>query len=82
MSLHKARELVERTKTVPIPLHLRSSKTALSKSLGYGEGYKYPHNYPSGWTEQSYLPDEIKGESLYEPTPRGFEKTFENTWHG
>ncbi len=76
MSLHKARELVERTKTVPIPLHLRSSKTALSKSLGYGEGYKYPHNYPSGWTEQSYLPDEIKGESLYEPTPRGFEKNI------
>ena len=76
MSLHKARELVEKTKTVPIPLHLRSSKTALSKSLGYGEGYKYPHNYPSGWADQSYLPKEIMGESLYEPTQRGFEKNI------
>lgn len=76
MSLHKARELVEKTKTVPIPLHLRSSKTALSKSLGYGEGYKYPHSYPSGWADQSYLPEEIQGESLYEPTQRGFEKNI------
>lgn len=76
MSLHKARELVEKTKTVPIPLHLRSSKTALSKSLGYGEGYKYPHNFATGWTEQEYLPVEIKDEVLYEPTQRGFEKNI------
>lgn len=76
MSLHKARALVESTKTLPIPLHLRSSKTALSKSLGYGEGYKYPHEYPSGWVEQSYLPTELQGSSLYEPLNRGFEKNI------
>jgi ATPase related to the helicase subunit of the Holliday junction resolvase len=76
MSLNKARELVEKTKTVPIPLHLRSSKTALSKDLGYGRDYKYPHNYPTGWTEQSYLPEEVQGASLYEPTNRGFEKNI------
>ncbi|WP_413585137.1 replication-associated recombination protein A [Bdellovibrio sp. HCB274] len=76
MALHKARALVETTKTVPVPLHLRSSKTALSKELGYGRDYKYPHDYPTGWTEQSYLPDELKGEKIYEPTSHGFEKNI------
>lgn len=76
LALNRARELVEKTKTQPIPLHLRSSKTVLAKDLGYGENYKYPHNFPTGWTEQSYLPEEIKGTSLYEPTLRGFEKNI------
>lgn len=76
MSLNKARELVEKTRTLPVPLHLRSSKTSLSKDLGYGEGYRYPHNYPTGWVEQSYLPSEVGEVSLYEPTARGFEKNI------
>lgn len=76
LALHKAKELVEQTKTVPVPLHLRSAKTALAKDLGYGRDYKYPHNYPTGWTEQSYLPEEIKDAKLYEPTSHGFEKNI------
>jgi len=76
MSLNKARELVEKTKTLPVPLHLRSSKTPLAKDLGYGRDYKYPHSYPTGWVEQSYLPDEIQEANLYEPTNRGFEKNI------
>lgn len=76
MSLHKARELVEKTRTLPVPLHLRSAKTALAKDLGYGRDYKYPHNCPTGWVEQSYLPEEVGTPSLYEPTTRGFEKNI------
>lgn len=76
MSLNRARELVEKTRTLPVPLHLRSAKTALAKDLGYGRDYKYPHNYPTGWTEQSYLPEEIEKVPLYEPTNRGFEKNI------
>ncbi|UOF02929.1 replication-associated recombination protein A [Bdellovibrio reynosensis] len=78
MSLNKARELVEKTRTLPVPLHLRSSKTALSKELGYGKDYRYPHNYPTGWVEQGYLPEEIQGAQLYEPTNRGFEKNIKD----
>lgn len=76
MALNNARALVEQTRTLPVPLHLRSAKTALAKDLGYGKDYKYPHNYPTGWTEQSYLPDEVKDAKLYEPTTHGFEKTI------
>lgn len=76
MALNNARELVEKTRTLPVPLHLRSAKTGLAKELGYGKDYKYPHNYPTGWTEQSYLPDEVKDAKLYEPGTHGFEKNI------
>lgn len=76
MALHKARALVEQTKTLPVPLHLRSAKTALAKDMGYGRDYKYPHDYPTGWTEQSYLPSELQDEKIYEPTTHGFEKNI------
>lgn len=78
MALNKAKELVEKTKTLSVPLHLRSAKTALAKNLGYGKDYKYPHEYPTGWVEQDYLPEEIEGLKLYEPTNRGFEKTIKD----
>ena len=75
-ALNQAKELVEKTRTLPVPLHLRSAKTALAKELGYGKDYKYPHNYPTGWAEQNYLPEEIKDAVFYEPTSHGFEKTI------
>ncbi|WII73417.1 replication-associated recombination protein A [Bdellovibrio sp. 22V] len=76
MALNKARELVDKTRTLPVPLHLRSAKTAMAKDMGYGRDYKYPHNFPTGWTEQSYLPEEVADAQLYEPTTRGFEKNI------
>ncbi|MFS4459687.1 replication-associated recombination protein A [Bdellovibrio sp. HCB2-146] len=76
MALNKAKQLVEQTRTLPVPLHLRSAKTALAKDLGYGRDYDYPHSYPTGWVDQSYLPEEVKDAKLYEPTNRGFEKNI------
>jgi len=76
MALNHAKECVQETKTLPVPLHLRSSKTALSKELGYGKEYKYPHNFENAWTEQSYLPESLQGKVFYEPSTRGFEKSL------
>lgn len=76
MALNKAKELVQRTGSLPVPLHLRSSKTALAKELGYGINYKYPHSFPRGWVEQDYLPESLKDTVLYEPKKWGFEKTI------
>ena len=76
MALNKAKSLVEKTRSLPVPLHLRSAKTALAKDLGYGKDYKYPHDYPKAWTSQSYLPEEAQGEPLYQPTNWGFEKNI------
>jgi putative ATPase len=76
MALNHAKECVQETKTVPVPLHLRSSKTSLAKELGYGKEYKYPHDFENAWTEQSYLPEALKDKVFYEPSTRGFEKSL------
>lgn len=76
MALNDAREVVKETKTLPIPLHLRSSKTSLSKELGYGRDYKYPHNFENAWVEQSYLPEGLEDRIFYDPSTRGFEKSL------
>ncbi len=62
----RAKAAVERTGDLPVPLHLRNSPTSLMKGLGYGEGYKYPHDYEGNWVEQQYLPDALMGEVFYE----------------
>lgn len=76
MALRNAEATVERTGTLPIPLALRSSKTKLNKQMGYGEGYKYAHDGVTGWKEMEFLPEELRGQTFYELTDRGFEKTM------
>ncbi len=56
-----------------VPLHIRNAPTPLMKDLGYGKGYKYPHNH-GGHIEQSYLPEELQGKEYYKPTENGFDK--------
>lgn len=62
-----ARECVRRTGNEPVPLHLRNAPTKLMKELGYGDGYKYAHDYAGHWVQQQYLPDNLKGERFYIP---------------
>ena len=74
-ALNRAKDCVRRTGPLAIPKHLRSARTALMKSIGYGKGYQYSHNGPKGTTpKQTYLPPELKDEKFYEPSERGFEK--------
>ena len=56
-----------------VPLHVRNAPTSLMKELGYGKGYKYPHDH-GGYAEQSYLPKELQGREYYNPTDFGFDK--------
>ena len=76
MALNAAKELVDRTGTVPVPLALRSSKTKLNKEMGYGKGYRYSHESEKGFVKQRFLPEELGDISLYEPTDHGFEKNI------
>lgn len=69
----KAKEYSEKTGTYPVPIHLRNAPTALLKELGYGQKYRYPHDDPSGWVEEVYLPGPLKEAVFYQPTPRGWE---------
>ncbi len=67
MAINKAMTFVQETGNLPVPLHLRNAPTKLMKELNYGAGYKYPHDYPNNWVEQSYLPDLPQKPSFYEP---------------
>lgn len=75
-ALRKAEEYVRNTGNLPVPLALRSSNTDLSKRLGYGRGYLYPHDYPKSWVQQSYLPEQAVDAKFYEPSLNGFEKSI------
>lgn len=57
----KAREDIEKTGNLPVPLHLRNAPTKLMKDLQYGKGYKYAHDYQDAKVEQEHFPDELKG---------------------
>jgi len=74
MAINKAQQLVKQTGDLPVPLHLRNAPTKLMKELGYGEEYKYSHDYNSNFVEQEFLPNEISGTTLFNPSENSREK--------
>jgi putative ATPase len=71
---HRARALIEEHGALPVPMNLRNAVTKLMKQEGYGSGYKYAHDYDDGVVlGESYLPDALSTETLYEPTEHGEE---------
>jgi putative ATPase len=65
---------VEQFGALPVPLHLRNASTGLSKSLGFGQGYQYPHNFEGHFVVENYLPDELSGHRYYQPSQSGRER--------
>ncbi len=75
LKAHKlVQEDIKKFGSLPVPLHLCNAPTKLMASLGYGKGYKYPHNYPDGYVKQQYMPGQLKQKQYYFPTQRGMEK--------
>jgi putative ATPase len=64
---------VRETEADPVPLQLRNAVTGLMKNIGYGEGYKYAHNFEEKLTDMQCLPDNLSGREYYKPTEQGFE---------
>ena len=52
-----AREAVQEGGTPVVPLHLRDAHYSGAKTLGHGEGYRYPHAYPGHVVDQDYWPE-------------------------
>jgi putative ATPase len=70
----RARELVSSRGALPVPKKLRNAVTPLMREEGYGEGYKYAHDFEGGVASgETYLPDALAGSVFYEPTERGEE---------
>lgn len=67
MAINQALEMVEKTGNLPVPLHLRNAPTKLMEELGYGEEYKYAHDYQNHFVKQQFLPDEIEKMQLWYP---------------
>lgn len=65
LAINKALEDVETKDTGEIPMHIRNAPVSGMKDFGYGEGYKYPHDYPNHQVEQQYLPDKMLGTKYY-----------------
>jgi len=76
VATNRAKEAVKEKGAVSIPMHLRNPVTALMKELGYGKGYRYPHDEVGHWVPENYLPDELEGEIFYSPSNLGYEKTI------
>ena len=67
-------QTIRQTGTLPVPLHIRNAPTQLMKDLGYGQNYKYAHDYKDAFVPQDHLPDKLKNRIFYTPTSRGYEK--------
>ncbi len=63
LAISAALEDIEKGNTGPLPPHLKNV-------YQFDEGnnkYLYPHDYPSAWVNQQYLPDKIKNVKYYIP---------------
>jgi putative ATPase len=67
MAINDAIELVRKTGNLSVPLNIRNAPTNLMKDLGYGEGYKYAHDFEGNFTHEEFLPEEIRNQKIYDP---------------
>lgn len=67
LAIDKALQLARSTSDAPVPLYLRNAPTALMEELGYADGYKYAHDYPGHWVDLEFMPEKLKGTTLYSP---------------
>jgi putative ATPase len=74
LAIDKALADVRNLPNLPVPLHVRNAPTKLMEELGYGKDYKYSHDYESHFSEQQYLPDNLKDALYYKPTDMGKER--------
>ncbi len=65
LGINRALEDVKTKNTGSIPMHIRNAPAEGMQQFGYGQEYKYPHDFPGHWCEQQYLPDEMLGTKYY-----------------
>jgi putative ATPase len=75
-----ARRLVAERGPLPTPLKLRNAPTSLMKGMGYGGGYKYPHDFEGNYVVEEYLPDPLRGERIVKLSENGLEKALGERW--
>ncbi len=76
LAIEKAMTTVRQTGDLPVPLHLRNAPTPLMQDLGYGQQYRYVHDWGDHFADQEYMPDALQGMVLYEPAANANEEVF------
>ena len=77
MAINQAQETVRSTGSLNVPLSIRNASSKLMKELGYGEKYKYSHDFEGNFAAQEFLPDELKGTSFFKAGSSPKEKDIE-----
>ena len=84
MAIGNAQQVVKETGDLPVPIPLRNAPTKLMKELGYGDEYKYSHDFPNNFAEQEFLPEAISKTVFYEPgnnsRENGTREFLKNRW--
>lgn len=85
-AINSAMEFAQKTGDLPVPLHLRNAPTKLMEQLGYGNEYKYAHDYKGHFVEQEFMPENISGTTFYFPQDNPAEQkakdTIQRLWNG
>ncbi|GAA4302284.1 replication-associated recombination protein A [Nibribacter koreensis] len=83
-AIRTARAMVKEQGSPPVPLNLRNAPTKLMKEIGYGNEYKYSHDYEGNFKAQNFLPEELKGTVFFHPGNNAREnemrKNLRNQW--
>jgi putative ATPase len=81
-AIARTREAVRQHGALAVPKKLRNAPTKLMQGFGYGKDYKYPHDFEGNVVAgETYLPDELVGETFYEPTDQGLEQHIAERLH-
>ena len=67
LAIRNAQKSFREAGDLPVPLHIRNAPTNLMKQIGYGQDYKYAHDYDNNFAEQEFLPEKIRGSKFYDP---------------
>ncbi len=68
-----ARKAARETGSLMPPKHSLNAPTRLMKDIGYGAGYTYDPDTETGFSGQSYFPDEMERPTFYRPKGEGSE---------
>jgi putative ATPase len=74
----KMKEIVEKYRHLPVPLHIINPSNFIAAQKGAGKGYFYAHEFPEKTTAMKTIPDEVKETGFYEPNLLGFEKRIKD----
>lgn len=76
IAINEAQSEVKKQISLSVPMHLRNAPTKLMKDEGYGNNYKYPHDFPGHFVDENYFPSELEPKAYYKPGNFGKEKQF------